>query len=182
MWLGKCHHLFQDMRNSSTEKMKGLWFATKLLEQSARWILFYCCWPLGQTSNESPPTAHPHTKPPYIKTKILFLGVEASEKNDVCTIGYAHYRRQASWISHEVVLHKRGERMVLLVILPSVTQGLISAASGWMLLYISMTCLIPCPSISVSLTHTHNMLTLWQAIGAFIAYPWYQLPVSYWAL
>lgn len=51
---------------------------------------------------------------------------------------------------------QRGERIMLLVILPSVTLRLISAASGWILVYISMTCITPCFSVSVTLTHTHT--------------------------
>lgn len=41
------------------------------------------------------------------------------------------------------------------MILASVTLGLISAASGWGLVYISMTCPAPCISVSILLPHTH---------------------------
>lgn len=51
---------------------------------------------------------------------------------------------------------QKGETILLRVILASVTLGLISAASGWELVYISMTCPAPCISVSISISHTHT--------------------------
>lgn len=49
---------------------------------------------------------------------------------------------------------QKGKTILLRVILASVTLELISAASGWKLVYISMTGPAPCISVSISISHT----------------------------
>lgn len=57
---------------------------------------------------------------------------------------------------------QKGKTILLRVILASVTLELISAASGWELVYISMTGPAPCVSVSVSvsISHTQQILDL----------------------
>lgn len=52
-----------------------------------------------------------------------------------------YYRRQASLTSHRVSQQVKVRKSSFLVILQTITLGLIPAASAWMPVYISMTCI-----------------------------------------
>lgn len=93
------------------------------------------------------------------KQRPLFLRCESGCKNHVFVL-WAKLITEDRHLGYPIgggggSAAQRGERLMLLVISPSVTPGLISAASGWTLVYISMTCITPCIAVSVSLSLSH---------------------------